>query len=459
MKKFFAIDLRSLAIMRIVIGLAVCSDVLIRIFGAQAFLFGQSLGAETLVLANVRIPWIPSLHILSSQLGYQWLLLLLQLALAVGLTLGWRTSWTSPLSWFFCLSLHFSNELVLNGGDYLLRNLLFIGIFLPWGQRFSLDKPEDHSPGVIADAASVLLFGQVCLLYWSAAMLKGEASWNQDFTALYYALNLDIFATSFGLWLLKFPSLLKGLTGLVYGLEWLAPSLLFLGKPRLRAFGLGLLILLHLSIGLTLRVGLFWLVPIAALLGLWPGEFWPNFRDTKEALELESPHSRPLQAALFLLLLSLIYLNLLTNTALEKRESMPTYRVMRTLGIHYGWGMFTQMTRQRDGWFQVVGIRSDGQSLDLETRSEPSKLEPILGSARFPNQRWRRYLLNLLEPRYQDHRQSYLRHVYGEYKAKYPEESFAEVHLVFMDQPTLPDYRDCRPRAMILERLTLSAGP
>lgn len=50
------------------------------------------------------------------------------------LTLGYQTRLASFGSWVMLLSIQNRNEMVLDGGDFLLMNLVFWGtFFFPWG--------------------------------------------------------------------------------------------------------------------------------------------------------------------------------------------------------------------------------------------------------------------------------------------------------------------------------------
>ena len=51
------------------------------------------------------------------------------------LLVGYRTGLATCVSWFMLLSVQARNPIILQGGDVLLRLLLFWGIFLPLGER------------------------------------------------------------------------------------------------------------------------------------------------------------------------------------------------------------------------------------------------------------------------------------------------------------------------------------
>ena len=82
---------------------------------------------------------LPSLHLMAGSARAQIALFVLAGVAAALLAVGWRTRIATFVSWFLLGSLHARNELVLDGGDHLLRYLLFWCLFLPLGARWSLD--------------------------------------------------------------------------------------------------------------------------------------------------------------------------------------------------------------------------------------------------------------------------------------------------------------------------------
>src|SRR5207342_1437647 len=83
-------------------------------------------------------PYFFSFHTASGLWHVQALYFLLAAIFAGCILLGYKTRLTTLLSWVFLLSLQNRNPLILQGGDDLLRMLLFWGIFLPWHKYYSL---------------------------------------------------------------------------------------------------------------------------------------------------------------------------------------------------------------------------------------------------------------------------------------------------------------------------------
>ena len=61
------------------------------------------------------------------------------------LVLGWKTRFATIASWVLLLSLQNRNTMILSGEDNLALLLLFWGMFLPLGARYSVDSALDSN--------------------------------------------------------------------------------------------------------------------------------------------------------------------------------------------------------------------------------------------------------------------------------------------------------------------------
>jgi len=169
--------------------------------------------------------------------------------------------------------------MILQGGDALLRMLLFWAMFLPLGAYYSVDaalQKQPHTERFILSWGTVAILVQVGIVYWFTTALKQGIQWIPDGTAVYYALMIDQFVTPFGLWLRQFPLVMQGLTYFVFALEFSALWLLFpvVKTVRIRTVGIVLLLLMHLGFSVSLSLGLFPFVDMLAILLFVPGDFW-----------------------------------------------------------------------------------------------------------------------------------------------------------------------------------------
>lgn len=199
-RRLIGIDVRSLAVVRMLLGLLIVVDIVVR-WGDFAIFYADS-GIVSLhdSRAITAAPGAWSLYWLSTADAYQQALLAATAVGGVLLLLGCWTRWTTIACWVLVASLWNRNPLVCNYGDTLLRMLLFWGMFLPWGSTWSLDwlrgvrRGKNGVQGVtIHSAASAAILLQLTLLYFFTGLWKWNDDWIQG-RALFHALNLEYFA-------------------------------------------------------------------------------------------------------------------------------------------------------------------------------------------------------------------------------------------------------------------------
>ena len=278
LKEAFSCDLRTLALFRICIAGLILADLVNRARDLTAHYTDAGIlpRADLLAIHPTRM----SLHLISGSAAGQSVLFLLAGLAAVALLVGYRTRWMAVISWILLISLQLRNPMVSQGGDMLLRLLLFWGLFLPLGARFSvdaaLDKEDPPTSNSYFSFATVGLLLQAMSVYFFTALLKNSSVWIPDGTAVEYAMRLDHITTSAGVWLRGFPLIGHGLTYFVWVLELVAPLLMFLPLvfPWLRLLGLFLLFCMHAAFFVFLNIGLFPFVSITSLIAFLPRHVW-----------------------------------------------------------------------------------------------------------------------------------------------------------------------------------------
>jgi predicted DCC family thiol-disulfide oxidoreductase YuxK len=274
------LDLRSVALFRIALGLCVVADILTRIPQIDEFYTDRGVMPREAIFRTLNGTWAISLHFISGQWVVQLILFFAAVVFAVGLVLGYRTRLCAIASWFLVMSVQVRSPLVLHGGDDLLRMLLFWSMFVPLNGQYALDRMLNPSapqvPATLLSPGSLALIFQICAVYWYTAAEKMHPIWLTERSAVYYALSLDQFATSFGKFLLQFPELLRLLSSSTLILEMFGPLLVVspIWTARLRLLAVTLFLSFHAGIGLSLHLGLFPWVCAAAWLVFLPGEFW-----------------------------------------------------------------------------------------------------------------------------------------------------------------------------------------
>ena len=229
-KTVFGIDLRTLALFRVCLGLWLLADLINRAGHLVAHYtdFGVFPRAAAIVYLS---DWRLSIHLINGSAWFQGILFIVAGLLALFLVLGYRTRIVTVLSWFLLLSLQNRNPLLLQGGDNLALMLLFWGMFLPLGARFSVDAamndPPQDVPNKFFSVATMALLIQCMSVYFFSAFLKSGVEWIPDGTAAYYALHAEGFATALSIWVRQFDTLMRGLTYFVWWLELIGPLLMF----------------------------------------------------------------------------------------------------------------------------------------------------------------------------------------------------------------------------------------
>ena len=400
-QELFGIDLRSLAIFRISIALIIIIDLIGRASDLESHYTDHGVlpidrGIE------VSPKWCLSVHLLNGSIEFQAALFIIAGLFAVGLLLGYHTRFVTPIVWFLTVSVNSRNSLLMQGGDYLLCLLLFWGMFLPLGARYSIDHLRNphqfQESNVIFSGGTVAALLQICFVYWFSVTLKLPKYWIIRGTGVYYALMLDRYVTNFGKLLLESqPLLLKFLTYATMGLEAFGPLLafspFFLGPVRC------LIIIsftvFHVSMGLALELWLFTYICMASWLLFIPSWFWDQLsRKIKTPVQrVDAPIREQAPWKNVLAVFFLIYVlmwNLRTvNPSLFFPKAIQS--IGYTLRLDQWWGLFRGPSR-KDGWHVIVGKLQDGTQVNLLNPDRAVSWEkPELVIAIYKNHRWRRY--------------------------------------------------------------------
>ncbi|WP_435097095.1 HTTM domain-containing protein [Halorubrum sp. N11] len=287
LRRRIGIDVRALAAFRIALGVTLLVDLALRARNLTAFytdagVLPRSLLTESYPLARF------SLYALSGEAWAAAVLFLLAAVTAVALAVGYRTRLAAAVSLVLLASLQARNPFVLNAGDTLLWQLLGAGLLCPLGARWSVDAVraragmgerggmrEGRSPEGARFVApqSALLLTVVVGVYVSNAVVKlrGEA-WPAG-EAVETVFRLTSLHGPLGGLVPESPALLAAAA---YG--WLAllvaSPLLVAAAGRVRTALAGVLVAAHLSMALTLQIGIFSLVSATALLPFFPPVVW-----------------------------------------------------------------------------------------------------------------------------------------------------------------------------------------
>ncbi|NND91220.1 MAG: DUF393 domain-containing protein [Granulosicoccus sp.] len=301
-RRVFSLDLRSIALFRILLALLLLTDLLLRSVDMSTFYTDAGV-LPRLQWLELTHGWHWSIHAASGELWWQALLFLMAGIAATALLFGYRSKLAALASFILLTSLMNRNGLLLQGGDNLLVVMSFWALFLPLGARWSFDSALQpvlaDNPNALPSTANreqpyfsvatIAIVFQVLYLYVFTAMMKTGDAWVTRFDAAYYAVSLQHFATPVGDWIRQFPGLLKLATVYVLSVEFVAPFLVLCPFmwPWVRVSGLLLLASLHAAFLLMLHIGLFPLIDFMALSLLIPGAVWIRVRSSERQLALQ----------------------------------------------------------------------------------------------------------------------------------------------------------------------------
>ncbi|WP_151088143.1 HTTM domain-containing protein [Hymenobacter baengnokdamensis] len=487
----FVLDLRALALLRMGTAALLVLDLAIRSTDLEAHYSNKGVLPVAVLFDHVWTAYQFSLHAASGLWQVQAVLFCLAAVVAGALLLGYHTRLATLASWVLLVSLQNRNPLIGQGGDDLLRMLLFWGFFLPWGRVWSRDARSQPAPERYAycSAATLAYIGQLALVYWCTALLKSGPEWTRDGTALYYALSLDQLLLPGGRLLYPHPDLLRVLTFATWYIELLLPLALFIpfGVKWWRLLVIGVLVGFHLGISLTLFVGIFFIVNIVSVLGLLPPvaldwltrRLVPHAERTRrwharlpawqspwqlriERTRPRSPGSVKLWRAVrdgfvFSVFFYVCWWNLDDVAGPAGRwMSEPTRWFGYLFRVDQHWGMFAPSVFKDDGWYVLEGTTQTGRVLDLNRGGAPvSYVKPAAVVSLFKNDRWRKYSENYLfvnNAWMRGYYCNYLLRIWHENPAHPP---LRHLSVVYMKEVSQPDYRvppathevlcDCEP--------------
>ena len=488
LKRPFVLDLRALALMRVAVAAVVLLDLAIRSTDLEAHYGNMGVLPVPALMDHAWTPYQFSLHAGTGLWQLEAVLFLVAAGAGVALLLGHRTRLATVASWLLLVSLQNRNTIIGQGGDDLLRMLLFWGMFLPWGRVWSRDARGCPAPARLSyfSAATVAYVVQLALLYWCTALLKNGLEWTRDGTALYYAFSLDQLVLPGGRLLYPYPELLRLLTFGAYFTELLLPFALFIpvGVRWWRLLVVGVLVVFHLIISLTLFVGLFFLVNWASIFGLLPpvaldwlarrgAPHLPRLRRWGQRLPAwQAPWRLRLERArpptpgsqrvgrwlreifvagtlAYICVWNLDDVGVLRPTGGLLPEPARSFGYLFRVDQH--WGMFAPTVFKDDGWYIFEGTTASGQVLDLNRRGAPVRYaKPASVVSLFKNDRWRKYSENYLfvdnawmRPYYCN----YLLRIWHENPAHAP---LRHLSMVYMKEVSLPDYRLAKPTREVL---------
>ena len=268
------IDSRTLAVFRIAIGLLIIGDILAR---ASTFTFFYTEeGVVPQELAEQRtVDGAFSFFFYTQDSTVIALLFVIHAILAIQLMIGYKTRFAMILSFLFVISLDHHNPLNLSHADTLFRLLCFWAIFIPLGERWSVDAIQrDREPRLaVASLGTAAILIQMVYMYTVNGIHKinGPQWVSREATPLIF--GLDDMTYFLAGPMRQFPTMLEIMGTTWFFLLVMSPLLLLLqGRSR---YAMVLLIFgAHFSFTITVRIGAFGWVGMAGVMLFLPAVFW-----------------------------------------------------------------------------------------------------------------------------------------------------------------------------------------
>lgn len=420
-RSWLALDLRSLALFRILLASLVILDVVTRLGDVGAFYTDGGVLPRAAALAW---PHLGAARWLCAFMGsgsapFQVAVMLLIVLSACTLLIGRQTRLMTAVVWILLCSMHLRDILVCDRGSKYLELMLFWSMFLPLGACWSWDARHQARPRSqdqsYRSLATVALVAQFAMIYFFAALLKSGPAWISRFDAVYWSLRSALFATPLSLWLSHFPALCKAFTPLVLAFEFGIPLLLFWpwAHRLTRTLVVGALFCFHLCTWLLFRLGYFPLIAALLPCALLPAAFWEGpgrrlgawlERLFPRALSGEpTPHTvyrpgRVERAFVGVCLACCLYWNVTTYPVPSRAHLVePMLSFGRALCIEQSWDLFAPNPPD-NAWLRLLATRSDGRQVDLlRPDGKVTTRRPPNPWAALPDSHWHMLWINVLE--------------------------------------------------------------
>ena len=366
----------------------------------------------------------------------------LSLAVAVLLTVGWRSRLMAFLGFIVVTSVSWRDPLILDGSDFVFRMVPLWLAFTDCGARFSIDalgRRERGEPTGRGFALPVrILELQVAWIYLATGLEKiGGTLWPQGL-ATYYSLQLEhTFGRS---WAQPFATNLTLASISAYWTLFVEHAFLplaMLPSRIARLIAVAIAASLHLGILTLMNVGNFPVIMLSALVLFVPAEwvdraasrldaaFRERVRPRAQAFAdgvaqdaaraLPAPLHVPVEArgaervAGSLALVALAVLAFATAVPRQLEGLRPTgevLSVLRFLSVDQRWDMFAPEPARADGWMTMPAILQDGSTIDLLTG------KPVVSSEGYSDplySRWIKVQERIASTTYSDYRLEYAR--------------------------------------------------
>lgn len=285
--QYLSADPRGLAVFRILLGVLLLVDLARRAADLRAFYSNDGLLPNHYLLFQPFAGVTFSAYVPFSSVKEVGFAFALTAIAYVFFTVGYHTRLFHVISALCVTSLNARNPFIENGGTVVVNLLVVWTMFLPLGERVSLDSvlrslrevrertaaelnARTRSFRDVASLAVLALALQWSAIYLFNALHKTGEGW-QNGSAIHWFLHQDRIVTTLGIWMREnlSPGTLEVMTRSVVAMEYALPALILMPIAQVwtRRLAFVLAFVLHAGIALTSRIGPF---SYAMLLGFLP---------------------------------------------------------------------------------------------------------------------------------------------------------------------------------------------
>lgn len=350
-----------------------------------------------------------------------------------------------------------------------MRLMLFWAIFIPWGERWSVDSHRvarrDDAVFSVATAGMVM---QVFWVYIMAGLFKVGDAWWVEGSATQLSLELAQWSGERAHFALYYPELLKFLTFAVLAYEIVGPFLLFspVWYQPLRTLSVAGFVGFHVGLAVFIEIGLFPYVGMVSAFCLMPALFWKlgPLRRLERALdrfwaaprEPGLPKSRPYKPSrltTMALVLVVLHAGVWNAASWNKEWSPPPVAQVPAylLRLDQYWALFAPEPPRSHYWFMAVATLSDGRTVDLLRGGGPVRWELPTTSEVYGNQRWKRLLVSCTYDFGASTRKPLVRYLFHYWSRRFPD--IQSIQLLQLNRNTNLNFEDEPPFKRILVRM------
>jgi len=295
-KKIYGLDLRSLGVFRIILGITLIYDLIFNKIIYYNSLYDYTNGIMGKSYLNSEIYRESFLSFLNSdyEMPFVFVIALIIYTLFIS---GYLYRVSSLLTLFFFAYISHKYFLTMTGADQIITALLVFSVFLPLDKVFSVKNLKTSLKNNV-EIRSIAVWGiliQISLIYFYNAINKTGISWLEG-NAVKIALADTITSNmSYSKSAFYFSNLFSSITTYTtYAYELFFPLALFspFKNQKLRCFVSFFIILFHVSIQIFMDVGYFHMVYICIAFLMLPSIFWNKLSSrklSKETLNVQYP--------------------------------------------------------------------------------------------------------------------------------------------------------------------------